>query len=139
MDTTRNDYAAAHTSAGANDPAPPGFISAFDFAGGDALRLSWQEARKAIVSDGMTWLHLSANDDTVESWLEGVTALPDVAREFLNGEDKRPRVHMGPNFMFGVVADLELVATAPDTAATPVAREAIRATGALRFTSISSA
>ncbi|MDR5830791.1 transporter [Caballeronia sp. LP006] len=115
-----------------NEAAPPGFISAFRFAGGQALRLSWDEARDAITGDGPTWLHLSANDDTVEGWLEGVSSMPDVAREFLNGEDKRPRVHMGPNFMYGVVADLELVAATP-AGAEPGAREAIRATGALRF------
>ncbi len=57
--------------------------------------------------------------------------MPDAAREFLNGEDKRPRVHIGGNFMYGV-ADLELVAKTPDSAA-PGAREANRAMGALRF------
>jgi len=134
LDTIRNSDATARTSTGTSrsDPAPPGFISAFDFAGGDAIRLSWDEARRAVAGDGPTWLHLSANDDTVESWLEGVTSMPDVAREFLNGEDKRPRVHMGANFIYGVVADLELVAAAQQ-AASPGAREANRATGALRF------
>ncbi|BAN22668.1 transporter [Caballeronia insecticola] len=115
-----------------DESAPSGFISAFSFAGGQALRLSWDEARTAVAGDGPTWLHLSANDDTVEGWLEGVTSMPDVAREFLNGEDKRPRLHIGSNFMYGVVADLELVAKTPDAAA-PDAREANRATGALRF------
>jgi len=66
-------------------PTPPGFICAFRFAGAEALRLSWDEARREIAGEGPTWLHLSANDDTVESWLTGVTAMPDVAREFLNG------------------------------------------------------
>lgn len=89
MDTTRTQDPAERARAGHDQPAPPGFISAFDFAGGDALRLSWDEARRAVAGDGFTWLHLSANDDTVESWLEGVTSMPDVAREFLNGEDKR--------------------------------------------------
>jgi len=132
LDTTRTQDPAERARAGHDQPAPPGFISAFDFAGGDALRLSWDEARRAVAGDGFTWLHLSANDDTVESWLEGVTSMPDVAREFLNGEDKRPRVHMGANFVYGVVADLELVAAAPD-AASPGVREANRATSALRF------
>ena len=68
-------------------PTPPGFICAFRFAGAEALRLSWDEARREIAGEGPTWLHLSANDDTVESWLTGVTAMPDVAREVLNGED----------------------------------------------------
>jgi zinc transporter len=112
-------------------PTPPGFICAFRFAGAEALRLSWDEARREIVGDGPTWLHLSANDDTVESWLTGVTAMPDVAREFLNGEDKRPRVHMGGTFMYGVVADLERVAETPE--ADPNAQATRRATGALRF------
>jgi zinc transporter len=112
-------------------PTPPGFICAFRFAGAQALRLSWDEARREIAGDGPTWLHLSANDDTVESWLTGVTAMPDVAREFLNGEDKRPRVHMGGTFMYGVVADLERVAETPD--ADPNAQATRRATGALRF------
>jgi zinc transporter len=115
-----------------DDTAPAGFISAFRFSGGEALRLSWDEAREAIAQEAPTWLHLSANDDTVEGWLEGVTSMPDAAREFLNGEDKRPRVHIGGNFMYGVVADLELVAkTSAD--ALPGVREATRATGALRF------
>ncbi|KMQ79872.1 Magnesium and cobalt transport protein CorA [Candidatus Burkholderia pumila] len=105
-----------------NEPAPPGFITAFRFADGQALRLSWDEARESIVGEGPTWL-LSANDDTVEGWLEGITSMPDVAREFLNGEDKRPRVHTGPNYMYSVVADLELVAKTSDATAT----------GALRF------
>jgi zinc transporter len=112
-------------------PTPPGFICAFRFAGAEALRLSWDEARREIAGDGPTWLHLSANDDTVESWLTGVTAMPDVAREFLNGEDKRPRVHMGGTFMYGVVADLERVAETPE--ADPNAQATRRATGALRF------
>jgi zinc transporter len=115
-----------------DDAAPAGFISAFRFSGGEALRLSWDEAREAIVQEAPTWLHLSANDDAVEGWLEGVTSMPDAAREFLNGEDKRPRVHVGGNFMYGVVADLELVAKTSADAA-PGVREATRATGALRF------
>lgn len=132
MNTTHISSASDRAKPGHIDPTPPGFISAFRFVGGQALRLSWDEARESIVGEGPTWLHLSANDDTVEGWLEGVTAMPDVAREFLNGEDKRPRVHMGSNFMYGVVADLELVAAAPE-GAEPAAREANRATGALRF------
>ncbi len=112
-------------------PTPPGFICAFRFSGAQALRLSWDEARREIAGDGPIWLHLSANDDTVESWLTGVTAMPDVAREFLNGEDKRPRVHMGSTFMYGVVADLERVADTPE--ADPNAQATRRATGALRF------
>ncbi|EKS68266.1 MULTISPECIES: transporter [Caballeronia] len=131
MNTTHT-FDARERPAKRNEPAPPGFISAFSFAGGEALRLTWDEARAAVAGDGPTWLHLSANDDAVEGWLEGVTSMPDVAREFLNGEDKRPRVHIGSNFMYGVVADLELVAKTPDATA-PDAREANRATGALRF------
>ncbi len=96
------------------------------------MRLSWDEVRAAIAGDGPTWLHLSANDDTVEGWLEGVEWMPEAAIEFLNGEYKRPRVHIGSNFMYGVVADLELVAKNADAAA-PDLREAVRATGALRF------
>jgi zinc transporter len=129
---TTHTFDARERPAKRNEPAPPGFISAFSFAGGEALRLTWDEARAAVAGDGPTWLHLSANDDAVEGWLEGVTSMPDVAREFLNGEDKRPRVHIGSNFMYGVVADLELVAKTPDATA-PDAREANRATGALRF------
>jgi len=129
---TTHTFDARERPAKRTEPAPPGFISAFSFAGGEALRLTWDEARAAVAGDGPTWLHLSANDDAVEGWLEGVTSMPDVAREFLNGEDKRPRVHIGSNFMYGVVADLELVAKTPDATA-PDAREANRATGALRF------
>jgi zinc transporter len=116
-------------------PVPAGFISAFRFAGAEAIRLSWDEARKEIAGDGPTWLHLSANDDTVENWLTGVTSMPDVAREFLNGEDKRPRVHMGSNFVYGVVADVERTAVSPagSSEADPAARASRRATGALRF------
>lgn len=132
MNTTQIIEARQRASDRHDAPSPPGFITAFSFSGGQALRLSWDEARESIVGEGPTWLHLSANDDTVEGWLEGVTSMPDVAREFLNGEDKRPRVHIGSNFMYGVVADLELVAKTPDAAA-PDAREANRATGALRF------
>jgi zinc transporter len=129
------DNAGEPAGARRDAPAPPGFITAFRFTGGQPLRLTWDEARASIVGENMTWLHLSANDDTVEGWLEGVASMPDVAREFLNGEDKRPRVHIGTNFMYGVVADLELVAKTLDTptAAAPDAREANRATGALRF------
>jgi zinc transporter len=116
---------------GKDEAAPPGFICAFRFSGGEALRLSWDEARREIAGDGPTWLHLSANDDAVESWLTGVTAMPDVAREFLNGEDKRPRVHVGAQFMYGVVADLEVVASTPE--ADPRAIEQHREHGALRF------
>jgi zinc transporter len=131
--TTASSRETNRPNAGAPDSPkpPPGFICAFRFAGAEALRLSWDEARREIVGDGPTWLHLSANDDTVESWLTGVTAMPDVAREFLNGEDKRPRVHMGSTFMYGVVADLERVAETPD--ADPNAQATRRATGALRF------
>jgi zinc transporter len=132
LNTTQTIEARERASDKRDASAPPGFITAFRFSGGQALRLSWDEARESIVGEGPTWLHLSANDDTVEGWLEGVTSMPDVAREFLNGEDKRPRVHIGSNFMYGVVADLELVAKTPDAAA-PDAREANRATGALRF------
>lgn len=110
---------------------PPGFVCAFRFSGSEALRLSWDEARVEIVGEGPTWLHLTANDDTVESWLTGVTAMPDIAREFLNGEDKRPRLHMGPTFLYGVVADVERVAETPEV--DPNAQAARRATGALRF------
>ncbi|SAL18742.1 cation transporter [Caballeronia peredens] len=132
MNTTHTFESRERSTLKRDESAPPGFISAFRFAGGQALRLSWDEARESIAGEGPTWLHLSANDDAVEGWLEGVTSMPDVAREFLNGEDKRPRVHIGSNFMYGVVADLELVAKTPDAAA-PDAREANRATGALRF------
>jgi zinc transporter len=116
-------------------PVPAGFISAFRFAGAEAIRLSWDEARKEIAGDGPTWLHLSANDDTVENWLTGVSSMPDVAREFLNGEDKRPRVHLGSNFVYGVVADVEraVVSPAGSSEADPAARASRRATGALRF------
>jgi zinc transporter len=129
---TSSTYRADTRASATSGATPPGFITAFRFVDGQALRLSWDEAREAITGDGPTWLHLSANDDTVEGWLEGVTSMPDVAREFLNGEDKRPRVHMGTNYMYGVVADLELVAKTPDAAA-PDLREVVRATGALRF------
>jgi zinc transporter len=112
-------------------PTPPGFICAFRFSGSQALRLSWDEARNDIAGQGPTWLHLSANDDAVESWLSGVTAVPDVAREFLNGEDKRPRLHVGSTFLYGVVADVERVTETPE--ADPNAQAARRATGALRF------
>ena len=132
LDTFHTSDARKRVSAVPDESAPPGFISAFRFSSGQALRLSWDEARESIAGEGPTWLHLSANDDAVEGWLEGVTSMPDVAREFLNGEDKRPRVHIGSNFVYGVVADLELVAKTPDAAA-PDAREANRATGALRF------
>jgi zinc transporter len=135
LDTTqlqKADTRATSNTPARDDKTPPGFIIAFRFDGGQALRLSWDEARAAIAGEGPTWLHLSANDDAVEGWLEGVESMPDSAREFLNGEDKRPRVHMGANFMYGVVADLELVARNADAAA-PDTREAVRATGALRF------
>ncbi|WP_232316714.1 hypothetical protein [Candidatus Burkholderia verschuerenii] len=87
MDTTQTSRAESRTTTGRADATPPGFILAFRFEGGQALRLSWDEARAAVAGDGPTWLHLSANDDTVESWLEGVASMPDAAREFLNGED----------------------------------------------------
>jgi zinc transporter len=138
-DLTSTDTShAEREGAASHEPAvPPGFISAFRFVSGQALRLSWDEARAAVAGEGPTWLHLSANDDTVEHWLTGVTSMPDVAREFLNGEDKRPRVHMGANFMYGVVADLERVAALPpgaeESAADALARSENRATGALRF------
>jgi zinc transporter len=131
LNLTSASIAEAGRIGGDDRPTPPGFICAFRFSGGEALRLSWDEARKELAGDGPTWLHLSANDDTVESWLTGVTAMPDIAREFLNGEDKRPRVHVGGQFVYGVVADLELVAATaePD----PTAIESSRETGALRF------
>lgn len=113
------------------DQAPPGFVCAFSFHGNDSVRLSWDEARTEITRDGPTWLHLTANDDAVENWLTGVDAMPDLAREFLNGEDKRPRLHIGPTFLYGVVADVERVAETPD--ADPNAQAARRETGALRF------
>lgn len=110
LNIPQNFSANKRVSTRRDDAAPAGFISAFQFSGGEALRLLWDEARAAIAQEAPTWLHLSANDDTVEGWLEGVSSMPDAAREFLNGEDKRPRVHIGGNFMYGVVADLELVA-----------------------------
>jgi zinc transporter len=118
-----------------NRPVPAGFITAFRFSGPEAVRLSWDEARAEIAGDGPTWLHLSANDDTVENWLTGVTSMPDIAREFLNGEDKRPRVHMGSNFVYGVVADVERAVVSPtgSVEADPQVRASRRATGALRF------
>jgi zinc transporter len=131
LNTPSASITGADRVGGHDQPTPPGFICAFRFFGGEALRLSWDEARQEIAGDGPTWLHLSANDDTVEGWLTGVTAMPDIAREFLNGEDKRPRVHMGAQFMYGVVADLEVVATAPQN--DPKAIESSRETGALRF------
>ncbi len=122
----------ADTTSLTKDPqTPPGFVCAFRFTGGEAIRLSWDEARDEIAGDGPTWLHLTANDDAVESWLTGVRAMPDLAREFLNGEDKRPRLHVGPTFLYGVVADVERVSETPD--ADPNAQAVRRATGALRF------
>lgn len=89
--------------------APPGYICGFRFAGGRASALSWQDAcTLAGHSDEPNWVHLGGDDPQIQHWLDNLEALPVSAREFLTGDDLRPRIHMTANFVYGVIADLEI-------------------------------
>ena len=56
--------------------APPGFICAFRFSGAEALRLSWDEARREIVGDGPTYL--SFDIDSLDPAFAPGTGTPEI-------------------------------------------------------------
>ena len=95
--------------AGLKQAAPAGFVCGFAFQNGCASAIDWSHAM-ALPGDAQSfvWLHLSAADPHIFEWLQSRDALPLTVREFLCGHDRRPRVHIGNTFLFGVISDFEL-------------------------------
>lgn len=89
--------------------APAGFVRGFRFENDRAVRLDWQQAAALPGEPGSPcWVHLAATDPLIDQWLNENPLLPGSVREFLTGSDKRPRLHIGTQFVYGVIADLEL-------------------------------
>ncbi len=95
-------------TAGLNQVAPAGFVFGFLFGDGRSTAIDWAQAQ-ALPGNAAApaWLHLAANDPQVDAWLQGIGALPATVREFLGGNDRRPRVHIGSSLVFGVISDFE--------------------------------
>lgn len=91
-----------------NDGAPAGFLCGFAFHEGKASGIDWAHA-STLPGDASSpvWLHLSGADPAMSEWLQHCSVLPSTVREFLDGEDRRPRVHIGNNWLFGVISDFE--------------------------------
>lgn len=95
--------------AGLIQAAPAGFVRGFAFQQGCASALDWSQAMDLPGdANAFVWLHLSAADPQIIQWLQARDALPSTVREFLAGHDRRPRVHIGNTFLFGVISDFEL-------------------------------
>lgn len=88
---------------------PAGFVCGFAFHEGRASALDWSHAAGLAADPGVPlWLHLSGADPQIHTWLQDAGALPSTVREFLSGKDRRPRVHVGSNCLYGVISDFEL-------------------------------
>jgi len=89
--------------------APEGYVCGYIFEQGRATAMQWPETHILPgTPDKPVWMHLSAADDAVNGWLQCREALPMSVREFLCGRDRRPRVHVGSAYFFGVISDFEL-------------------------------
>jgi len=89
--------------------APDGYVCGYVFEHGRATAMQWPETQTLPgAPDTPVWMHLSAADDAVNGWLQCREALPVTVREFLCGRDRRPRVHLGNAYFFGVISDFEL-------------------------------
>ncbi|MGI4856510.1 MAG: CorA family divalent cation transporter [Janthinobacterium lividum] len=110
MENAATNEHAVEGAAPAPAPAtPPGFVCGFAFHEGRAAALDWSRAAGLPAAPGVPlWLHLSGADPAIHAWLQGADALPSSVREFLAGEDRRPRVHVGTNCLYGVISDFEL-------------------------------
>ncbi|SDV50957.1 CorA family divalent cation transporter [Chitinasiproducens palmae] len=89
--------------------APEGYIRGFQFIDGKAVALDWATASTLPGEQhAPCWLHLAGTDEHIDAWIDTLEMLPPGVRSFLGGTDKRPRLHVGVGFMYGVIADLEL-------------------------------
>jgi zinc transporter len=89
--------------------APDGYVCGYVFEQGRAHAMQWPETQTLPGKpETPVWMHLSAADEAVHGWLQCREDLPATVREFLSGNDRRPRVHLGSAYFFGVISDFEL-------------------------------
>jgi zinc transporter len=107
---------------------PPGFVCAFRIIDGRPCALTWQQLQQLSPNaDDPVWLHLNGSDTHIVQWLCDYGPVPESGCAFLTGNDTRPRLHIGTQSLYGVIAEVELAGKGePDDDPRRHARGALR-------------
>src|SRR5262249_31337361 len=94
-----------------------GALWAFQFEGGPSAAGPYagrgrfvpdQEQRRCLeAADGWSWMHFPLSDQRAQRFIAQFPNLPEPARQFLLGGERRLQLHNADGWAFGVLPDIE--------------------------------